>query len=229
MNKIPYHIGIIIDGNRRWARERNLPTLKGHQRGFELLKKVGEWIHERGVKILTIYAFSTENWNRSKTEVNYLMQLFVQALEKKNIEDCHKKGIKIQIIGQKERLSKFLQGKIKEAEELTKNNKKGVLNLAFSYGGRPEIIEAIKNIIKKKVPANKISEDLINQNLWTKGLPEPDLIIRTGGRRRLSNFLTWQSAYAELYFLDKYWPDFTEKDLDKALNDYSHCQRNFGK
>ena len=229
INKIPIHLGIIIDGNRRWAKERGLPAFEGHRRGLNNLKKVGDWAREKGVEILTIYAFSAENWQRAKKEINYLMKLFAAALAKKNIKDLHQKGIKVQVIGQKEKLSHFLQEKIKKAEELTKNNKKGVLNLAISYGGRPEIIQAVKSIIRKKIPANKITEDLINQNLWTTGEPYPDLIIRTGGEQRLSNFLIWQSAYSELYFIKKYWPDFTEKDLGKAFNDYSHRKRRFGK
>ena len=229
MNKLPYHLGIIIDGNRRWAKKRGLPTLFGHKKGLENLKKIGEYIFKKGVKILTLYCFSTENWNRSKTEVSYLMKLFGSTLSKKNIENYHKKGIKIQVIGQIERLSKELQKKIKEAENLTKNNKKGILNLAISYGGRPEIIEAIKKIIKNKIPIDKITEDIVSQNLWTKDLPYPDLIIRTGGEQRLSNFLTWQSSYSELYFPKTYWPDFSEKDLDIAFEDYEQRQRRFGK
>lgn len=226
---LPQHLGIIIDGNRRWARERGLPTLEGHRRGLDKLKKVGEWTLKKGIKILTIYCFSSENWNRSKIEVAYLMRLFSQSLSRKSIEVYHKKGIKIQIIGQREKLSKSLQKKIKEAEELTKNNKEGILSLAISYGGRPEIIQAVRKIIEKKIPPNKISEELISQNLWTAGLPHPDLIIRTGGEQRLSNFLTWQSVYSELYFTKKYWPAFTESDLDVALSDYANRQRRFGK
>ena len=233
MNKqkkqIPYHLGIIIDGNRRWARERGLSTLEGHRRGFENVKKIGERARKLGIKILTFYAFSTENWKRNRKEVSYLIKLLGLALAKKYIRELNQKGIKLQVIGQKERLSQFLRKKVKEAEELTKNNQKGILNLAISYGGRPEIIQAVKNIIKKKTPPSKITEDLINQNLWTAGLPYPDLIIRTGGEQRLSNFLTWQSAYSEFYFIKKYWPAFDENDLDKALNDYSCRQRNFGK
>lgn len=233
MNKqkkqIPYHLGIIIDGNRRWARERGLSTLEGHRKGFENVKKIGERSRKLGIKILTFYAFSTENWKRNKKEVSYLMKLLGSALAKKYIKELNQKGIKLQVIGQKERLSQFLRQKAKEAEELTKNNQKGILNLAISYGGRPEIIQAVKNIIKKKTPASKITEGLINQNLWTAGLPYPDFIIRTGGKQRLSNFLTWQSAYSEFYFIKKYWPAFDENDLDKALNDYSRRQRNFGK
>ena len=229
IKEIPTHLGIIIDGNRRWAKKRGLPTLIGHKKGLDKVKKVGEWCKKRGIKILTFYTFSTENWNRSKKEVSYLMKLLGGAFSKKNIRELNKKKIKLQVIGQKERLPKSLQNRIKEAEELTKNNKEGVLNLAISYGGRPEIIQAVKNIIKKKISADRISEEVINQNLWTAGLPYPDFIIRTGGEQRLSNFLIWQSAYSEFYFTKKYWPEFNEEDLDKALFDFSRRQRRFGR
>lgn len=227
--KIPYHLGIIIDGNRRWAKEQGLPTFEGHRRGLNSLKRIGEYALKKGVKILTFFCFSTENWGRTRVEVSYLMKLFENTFSKKNTNDLDKKGIKLQVIGQKERLSKNLQKKIKKTEELTKNNQKGFLNLAISYGGRPEIVRAFQEILKKQVPIEKITEDLINQNLWTAGSPHPDLIIRTGGEQRLSNFLTWQSAYSELYFTKKYWPAFTEKDLDAALEDYSQRERRFGK
>lgn len=226
---IPNHLGIIIDGNRRWAKEKGLPSFEGHKRGLEKVKKAGNWAWDRGVKILTIYCFSTENWKRSEKEVKYLMLLLGDVLKKEIIESYHKKGIKVKIIGQKERLSKSLRKLVDDAETLTKNNKKGTLNLAISYGGRVEIVEAVKKIVEKKIPANKINEELINKNLWTEGIDYPDLIIRTGGERRLSNFLTWQSAYSELYFIDKYWPAFGESDLDRALSDYSDRHRRFGK
>lgn len=225
--KIPFHLGIIIDGNRRWARERGLLSFEGHRRGLEKLKEVGKWCREKGVKILTVYAFSTENWNRPKKEVSYLMKLLKYTLSKKTVQGLNKEGIKVKVIGQKERLLESLQKKIKEAEKLTKNNKEGVLNLAISYGGRAEIVQALQNILKKN-PRQEITEDLISQNLWTANLPYPDLIIRTGGEQRLSNFLLWQIAYSELYFTKKYWPDFSEKDLDKALKDYTRRQRKFG-
>lgn len=228
-NKIPKHLGIIIDGNRRWAKERGLPSFEGHCQGLNNVNKIGEWCRKRGVKILTIYVFSVENWNRSKIEVAYLMKLFGKALGKKNINDLLKKGIKIKVIGQKEKLPKILQERIKKAEALTKKCQKGILNLAMSYGGKTEILEAVKNIIRKKIPVNKITENLINQNLWTAGLPEPDLIIRTGGELRLSNFLTWQSVYSEFYFTKKYWPDFALEDLDQAFLEYSQRQRRLGK
>jgi len=227
--KVPFHLGIIIDGNRRWAEKKGLPFFEGHRKGLNNVERIGDWCAKKGIRILTLYTFSTENWERSKKEVSYLMRLLTESLSRKNIQKLHKKKIKLQIIGQKERLPQTLQKRIKEAEELTKNNKERVLNLAISYGGRPEIIQAVKNIIKKKIPANKITEDLINKNLWTAGLPYPDLIIRTGGVQRLSNFLTWQSAYSEFYFTKKFWPEFTERDLDKALLDFSRRERRFGR
>jgi undecaprenyl diphosphate synthase len=226
MKKIPYHLGIIIDGNRSWAREKGLPTLEGHRQGLEKVKKAVKWAKNRGIKILTLFVFSTENWKRSKIEVNYLMRLLGQAFNKKNVQSIHQEGIKIRAIGQREKLPKFLQKTIKDIEELTKNNKGMVLNFALSYGGRAEIAEAIKKMIEKKIPPEKINEDVISQNLWTSDL---DLIIRTGKEQRISNFLIWQAAYAELYFCKKYWPAFTEKDLDEALADYAQRQRRFGK
>lgn len=224
--RVPYHLGIIIDGNRRWARERGLPVFEGHRRGANKLKELINWSGKRGVKILTLFVFSSENWKRSKTEVNYLMKLFKQVLNKKNIQKIHKEGIKIQLIGQREKLPGSLQKTIKDVEDLTKNNKKMVVNFALSYGGRAEIVEAIKKIIEKKIPLQKITENLISRNLWTSDL---DLIIRTGKEQRLSNFLIWQAAYSELYFCKKYLPDFNEQDLDDAFKDYANRQRRFGK
>jgi undecaprenyl diphosphate synthase len=226
--KIPNHLGIIIDGNRRWAKKKGLSSFQGHKKGLDNVERITDYCVKKGVKILTLYVFSIENWNRSKKEINYLMKLFIDNLIIKNIKKLNDKGVKFQAIGQKEKLPKLLQEKIKETEKATKNNKKSILNLAISYGGRPEIIQAIKNIIKKKIPINKINEEIINQNLWTVGLAYPDFIIRTGGEIRLSNFLTWQSAYSELYFTKKYWPEFTEKDLNKALKEYSRRERRFG-
>jgi undecaprenyl diphosphate synthase len=229
MKNVPKHIGIIIDGNRRWAKKRGLPAFEGHRRGFNNFKKISDCVFKKGIKILTIYAFSTENWNRSKKEVGYLMRLLALAMGRGYAEDLNKNGIKLQVIGQRERLPKALQKKVNEIEKWTKGNKKGLLNLAISYGGRPEIVKAVKEIIKKGIPAEKVSEGTVNDNLWTKGLPYPDLIIRTGGEQRLSNFLTWQSAYSELYFTKKYWPAFTEKDLDSAIEDFDRRQRRFGR
>jgi len=229
MNKVPYHLGIIIDGNRRWARQKNLPLLEGHRQGLENIKKIGDWCRKKGVKILTLFVFSTENWHRPINEVKYLMRLLADSLSKDNVEKLHKDGIKIKIIGQRKNLSKDFQKTIKEAEEITKHNKKGILNLALSYGGRAEIIEAVKRIIRKKISPNKIDEKSFEKNLWTEDEPPLDLIIRTGGEKRISNFLIWQAAYSELYFSNKYWPDFNKKDLEAAFRDYSLRQRRYGR
>ena len=219
------HLGIIIDGNRRWAKKRGLPTFEGHKKGIDKVKKAIEWANKREIKNLTFFVFSTENWKRSKKEVDYLMKLAEEMI--KDYEDTAKKEkIRIRVIGKKERLPKSLQKEIEKVENSTKNNKKMTVNFALSYGGRNEIVEVIKKIIEKKIPLEKINEKTISQNLWTTDL---DLLIRTGKEKRLSNFLLWQSAYSELYFSSKYWPDFTEKDLEKALNDYYSRQRRFGK
>ena len=225
---VPYHLAIIMDGNRRWAKSKGLPALEGHRRGYEKVKEVGKWCRKKGVKILTLWAFSTENWNRSKKEVDYLMRLLKHALSKREVSQLHKDGIKVQVIGQRERFSKDMQKAIEEAEAMTKNNKGGILNLAISYGGRADIIKAIKKIIKKKIAPEEITEKTVNQNLWTSGLPDPDLIIRTSGELRTSGFLAWQAAYSELYFCQKHWPDFTEKDLDIAFADFAKRDRRFG-
>lgn len=225
MNKIPNHLGIILDGNRRWAKERGLSSFEGHRRGLKKIKEIIKLCKERKIKILTLFVFSTENWKREKSEVNFLMKLAQRAFSN-DLKEFQKEGIKIKVIGQREKLPKFLQKTIAETEELCKDNKEMILNFALSYGGRAEIIQAIKNIIKKKIPPEKINEEIIKENLWTSDV---DLIIRTGKEQRISNFLIWQSAYSELSFCPKYWPDFSEKDLDLALTDYSHRQRRFGK
>lgn len=223
---IPYHLGIILDGNRRWAKEKGLPALEGHRRGQKVAEDTIKLCAKRGVKILTLFVFSTENWQRSPKEVKYLMKLLSAALDIKNIQKFHKEGLKVKVIGEIEMFSDDLKKKITEAEKLTENNKLMTVNMALSYGGRAELTQAIKNIIKKKIPAEKITEEVISENLWTSDV---DFIIRTGKAQRISNFLIWQAAYSELYFSNKYWPDFTEQDLDAALADYSNRQRRFGK
>mgnify|MGYP001592995194 CR=1 FL=1 len=226
MKNIPQHLGIILDGNRRWAKEKGLPTLVGHRRGQKVVEDIIKLCAERGIKILTLFVFSTENWKRSQKEVKYLMKLLSSALDKKNIQKFHKDDLKIKVIGETEMFSSDLKKKIAEAEELTENNKSMTVNMALSYGGRAELTHAIKNIIEKKIPAEKITEEVISENLWTSDV---DFIIRTGKAQRISNFLIWQAAYSELYFSNKYWPDFTERDLDDALADYANRQRRFGK
>jgi len=229
MKNIPNHVVLFPDGNRRWAKKRGLPGLKGHQKGHEKFKDFLSWCQKRGVKIITVFGFSTENWKRSKKEVNYLMRLFLNGLKKKKeIDKFQKSGVKVKIIGQKKKLPKPLQKVISSVEKLTSQNKNFQLNLAVSYGGRWDILQAVKKIVQQKIPSGKITEDLLNSFLSTAGLPAPDLVIRAGGERRFSNFLLWQAAYSELYFSPKLWPDFTEKDLDKALKDYNQRQRRFG-
>jgi len=231
---IPNHIVLFPDGNRRWAKERGLQTLEGHKKGYENLLNFVEWCKNRGVKILTAFGFSTENWNRSEEEVNYLMKLLeiglIENIEKNTKDERWKKlGVKLKVIGQIERLPQSLQEVIKRTEESTKNNNQIQLNLAISYGGKWDILNAVKKIISDKIPAEKINEELFESYLSTAGLPSPDFIIRAGGEKRMSNFVLWQAAYSELYFCPKYWPDFTEKDLDEALAEFDQRQRRFGK
>jgi len=223
MKKIPIHLGIILDGNRRWATERGLPAFEGHKKGLENIKKVVNWCKEKGVKTLTLFVFSTENWKRPKNEINYLMKM--AAKMESHFIEASNQDIKIRVIGQRNRLSKAVKLSIQKIEDLTKNNKAMTLNFALSYGGRAEIVEAVKKIMRQKVPIKKINEDLISKNLWTSDL---DLIIRTGKEQRISNFLIWQAAYSELYFFKKYWPDFNKTDLEQAISEYIKRQRKFG-
>ncbi len=226
MSEVPQHLGIIMDGNRRWAEKQGLPVFRGHEAGYEALKKIVKHCQNSGVKTLTAFTFSTENWQRSEQEVGFLMSLFQKAAES-DLEDLARKSISIRIIGQKERLSRELAASLVKIEESTKSNNGMILNIALSYGGRAEIISAVKAIIEKKIPAEEITEATIAENLWVPS--DTDLLIRTGNEKRLSNFLIWQSAYAELYFSNKYWPDFTEEDLDRALDDFAERNRRHGK
>jgi len=225
IESVPQHLGVILDGNRRWARERGLPTFEGHRRGAQKVKKLVEWCLEKGISTLTVFVFSTENWKRSKLEVDYLMGLAQKAITV-DLNEILKQGIRVRVIGNRERLPHPVRQAIVKTEEKTKNNRKMTLNFALSYGGRGEIVEAVKSIIQSQVAAGQVTEKLISQKLWTSDL---DLVIRTGREQRLSNFLIWQAAYSELYFFKKYWPDFTKKDLEKALLDYDRRQRRFGK
>jgi len=214
-----------MDGNRRWATTRRLPSFEGHRAGYKKIEDVLRWCRDAGIKILTFYAFSTENWQRSKKEVDFLMKLFYLALTK-DIKKLHKNKVCVRVIGRKNGLSKKLQQAIKKAEELTKNNTTIILNLAINYGGRLELVDAFNKILKN--PPKEITEDLISQNIYTADLPDPDLIIRTSGEKRLSGFLTWQSAYSELYFIKRHWPEFSKEDFDGTLNDFANRQRRFG-
>jgi len=226
--EIPKHIVLFPDGNRRWARAQGLHTLEGHKKGYYNLLDFSQWCKNRGVKVLTAYGFSTENWNRSKEEVDYLMKLLEDCLVD-NLDQYQKEGTRVRVIGQRERLPKSLQEAVVKTEEATKNNSNLFLNLAISYGGRWDILNAVKNIIDEKIPADQVDEKVFEDHLSTAGLPAPDFVIRAGGEKRMSNFVLWQAAYSELYFSPKMWPEFSEQDLDEALQEFDNRQRRFGK
>lgn len=222
------HLAMIIDGNRRWARERGLPTLEGHRRGYDKVKRVGEWCLARGIEQLTVFAFSVENWNRSAEEVAYLMDLIHRALTKE-VDFYMEKNIRLRVIGRREGLSDELKTAIKHAEQKTAGNTAGQVNLCINYGGRAEIVDAVRSLIARDVSADDITEDAISSALWTAGIPDPDLLVRTSGEQRLSGFLTWEGVYSELLFLTKHWPDFSEEDLDAVIAEYEQRERRFGR
>lgn len=228
---IPTHIAIIMDGNRRWAKARNLPVKAGHKEGAETLKKVVRYANKIGIKYVTVYAFSTENWKRSEEEVNALMFLLESYLDEFS-KEANTENLVIRVLGDITALSEKLQKRINEAIERTKNNTGTVLNIALNYGGRNEIVNAVKQIALKvqegTLKIKDISEDVFSENLYTKKIPDPDLLIRTSGEMRLSGFLPWQSVYSEFLFIDKLWPDFSEKDLDEAIEVYKKRNRKFG-
>ena len=215
-----------MDGNRRWAKERGLLSHQGHLAGYEIIQDVLKWCAGAGIQFVTLYAFSTENWNRAKNEVEALMALFDRALTK-DIHRFHEQGFRVRIIGTRDRFSPRILQAINEAEKLTADNSGMTVNLAISYGGRRELVEAVKEIIKNQ-PA-QITEQIISDNLYTAGQPDSDLIIRTSGEQRLSGFMLWQSAYAELKFIQCYWPDFSETEFNQVLADYESRQKRFGK
>lgn len=221
------HLAIIMDGNRRWAKKRNLPTLEGHKKGYEKIKEVGKWCIDKGIKTLTVYAFSTENWSRSKEEVKYLMNLSNRAFTEE-VEEFNRLGIKVNILGSRQDLDKKILKNIHNIQEKTKDNAKGVLNICFNYGGRLEIVEAVREIVEKGFKPEEITEELITQFTWLKDQPEPDLIIRTSGEQRLSGFLTWSSVYSEFYFPSCSWPSFDESELDRAIETFNNRHRRFG-
>ena len=226
MEHIPHSIGIIMDGNRRWAREHGFPTLEGHRKGYEKLTNVLDWCRAVGVKELIVYAFSTENWNRSKDEVGYLMDLFLEMIGRA-ASDAKKHDTRVIFLGERTRFSPEILKAMNDAEETTKDGKEFTFGIALSYGGRAEIIDAIHRIDPKKIAT--ISEEEFCALLWTKDMHDPDLVIRTSGEQRLSGFLTWQSVYSELYFSDTYWPAFTREEFDHILADYDAGGRRFGK
>jgi len=226
--RMPRHVAIIMDGNGRWAKARGLPRAAGHRAGTQNIRRVLEACVEYGIEVLTIYAFSTENWGRPDKEVRGIMRLLEQNLTEQ-LPELHAKGVQIRHSGSLERVSRSLKNKIQEALELTKANQRIILNVAFNYGGRAEILHAVRRIIAAGVPAEGVDEALFTRYLYTAGLPDPDLIIRTAGEMRLSNFLIWQSAYAEYYSTPTYWPDFDRAELHRALEAYAARERRFGR
>ena len=228
----PKSIAIIMDGNRRWAKERKISTALGHKKGAEVLENTARYSNKIGIECLTVYAFSTENWKRTEEEVKSILLLLDKYLDK-FLEDAHLDNIKLRIIGDVYSLPEKLKNKMIKMEEKTKNNTGLQFNIAFNYGGRDEIVRACKLIAKDvvdgKIKIDDINEDLFANNLYTKGQPDPDLVIRTSGELRTSNFLPWQITYSEFLFMDKYWPDFNNDDIDKCIKEYSKRQRRKGK
>lgn len=225
---IPRHIAIIMDGNGRWATQRRLPRSLGHRAGVEALRRVVRLCDRYHVPMLTVYAFSTENWGRPQDEINALMNLFWETI-RSDLEQLHQNGVRLRHIGRLDGLSTDVQGAIGHMMELTRDNTALALNVCFNYGGRAEIVDAVREIIAAGVPAEQISEETISQHLYTRELPDPDLIIRTGGEMRLSNYLVWQAAYAEYYSTPTLWPDFDHDDFVAALDAYAARKRRFGK
>jgi len=232
LSKLPTHVAVIMDGNGRWAKQRGKLRIFGHKNGVKAVRSTVEASAELGIKVLTLYAFSTENWNRPKKEVDMLMSLLINSL-KKELKLFVKNNISLRTIGNINMLPKKAQKELNEVVEKTKNNTKLILNLALSYSSKEEIVNAFKNISKKivnnELSIKEIDENVINNHLYTRNLPNVDLVIRTSGEKRISNFLLWQIAYAELYFTNVFWPDFNKEEFYKAILDYQQRERRFGK
>jgi len=227
-DRLPAHIAIIMDGNGRWAQARGLPRLAGHRAGTENLRRVIEAGIEFGIPYLTIYAFSTENWGRPSEEVQGLMKIFEDVIDSE-LEQLHDQGVQLRHIGRLDRLEPSFREKVIHAVEYTAHNTRLVLNIAFNYGGRDEIVCAVQRMIRDGVKAEEVTDELINQYLFTAGVPDPDLIIRTSGELRGSNFLIWQGAYSEWYFPETYWPDFDKEQFRLALEEYARRERRYGR
>lgn len=223
---IPTSVGVIMDGNRRWARENGLPTMEGHRQGLDKIRELVKWAQEAGVHEVILYAFSTENWKRSLDEVSYLMDLFEFAFGKW-MDELIKEEIQIRFIGDASQAPEKVRKVMKETEEKTASGTKGVLAVAFSYGGRAEILDAVNTLLAHK--KEHVTEEEFKNTMWSKGLADPDLIIRTSGEKRLSNFLTWQSVYSELFFTDTKWPAFTQEEFNAILAEYASRERRHGK
>ncbi len=227
MTPRPRHVAMIMDGNGRWARLRGLPRLAGHRAGTENIRNIVQACVEQGIEYLTLYAFSTENWSRPDSEVQGLLRIFAEVIERETPE-LHRNGVQVRHIGTLEGVPPSLAEAITGALELTRDNRRLVLSVAFNYGGRGEIVEAVRRIVAEGIPPQAIDEAAISSRLFTAGMPDPDLIIRTAGEQRLSNYLIWQAAYAEYWFTPLYWPDFDKDVLYEALVDYSRRKRKFG-
>jgi len=224
---LPNHVAIIMDGNGRWAQQRGLPRLEGHRAGVGSLRSVIECLSEYQIKYVTIYGFSTENLRRPEEEITGLLNLLEEIIDKETV-GLHKRGIRLRHLGRLDCLSPHLEQAVTRAVELTQNNAGMTLSFAFNYGGRTEILDAVRHLIAEGISPQKIDEKLFNSYLYTAGLPDVDLVIRTGGELRISNFLMWQAAYSEYYFTEVLWPDFDKKEVEKALLSYSQRQRRFG-
>lgn len=226
--KIPRHIAIIMDGNGRWAKQRGLPRLAGHRQGVENLRQIIKACVEFGIQYLTVYAFSTENWGRPQDELRGLKQIFNDAFSNE-LEELIKNGVRILHIGHRDEISSDLLQKIDRAVEISKTNDKLILTVALNYGSRNEIMHAVRKIVASGIPPEEVTEQIISDSLFTAGTPDPDLVIRTSGEQRLSNFLLWQSAYSEWVFPEAYWPDYNREELIKSLEEYAKRDRRFGK
>ncbi|MCX4274204.1 MAG: isoprenyl transferase [Candidatus Gastranaerophilales bacterium] len=221
------HIAIIMDGNRRWAKEHCLPSAMGHKKGVDALKKVVKGAHNFGVKYLTLYAFSTENWNRNQEEVDFLMGLLASTI-KNELKELHQNDVKLKFIGDIKGLNSNLQKILAEAEATTKDNTGVNLQIAINYGARNELVNAVKELVKDNIAPDKIDEETLKNYLYTKNIPDPDLLIRTGGEMRVSNYLLWQIAYSEIYITKKYWPEFDENELQISIEEFNKRQRRYG-
>jgi undecaprenyl diphosphate synthase len=221
------HLAIIMDGNRRWAKERGLPSLQGHTSGYDNLKRIGDACLARGIDVLSVFAFSTENWKRTQEEVGYLMDLLERGL-RNELNEFIAKGIRIRVLGRREGLRASVLEAIQAAEEKTAQNTKGTLCICLNYGGRTEIIDACKKLVADGVPVDQIDEAALQSRMYWGDMPDPDLIVRTSGEERISGFLLWEAAYSEMYWTEKHWPDFNEVELDKALEEFTARQRRYG-
>ncbi|MGI8482918.1 MAG: polyprenyl diphosphate synthase [Thermomicrobiales bacterium] len=225
--RVPRHVAIIMDGNGRWAASRGLARIEGHERGTENIRQITQTAGELGIEYLTLWAFSTENWRRPREEVDGILSILSHAIDSET-EELHRQGAQLRHIGELDALEPDLQASIRNAIELTSKNTRLVLTLAFNYGGRQEVLQAIRQVVRDGLSPEEITEESIASRLFTKDIPDPDLIIRTSGEYRMSNFLIWQAAYAELFFSPKFWPDFGPEDLRDATADYARRERRFG-